>query len=295
MSWEGGHEALTQAWKSMSLSVATFVSKAIELQYPIIPVLESVAPIADQIVINVDTSEHGRDGTWDLVFETLSRLLAVKQVQGLPLKERLQWGRIVESPWNWDAHDKGMEFKRQTDIAINGCTKDWVLVIEADEVVHEDDLGLIKSLTELPEPYAGAQFIRLYFWQYLDQLRMDWSETPLTRLIRRGRGQSRVESNNCDVDGPVWPVDEGFPRLFHYTRIGNPEMIAKRIWSNDILHHEPGELEAPGVYDFGLRRVDSHARTVEKESVDSSVLVPYLGTHPKVMLDWLERQGFYVR
>jgi hypothetical protein len=272
----------------VSLSVVTIVSQAVRLKYPIAAVLESVAPIADEIVVNIDTSHD--DGTWQLVFEKLSRILAVKQAQGLPLSERMHYGRIVESPWNWEARDAGQELARQTNRAFEACTKDWILYIQADEAVHEDDYEDIRWILDLPEEFTAAEFMRLYFFGSPTVLRKDWTQ-PLVRMFRRGKARSVGDAMNCEADGLVWFHTDGTPRLFHYTRVADAETIGRRIRNLDALFHAPEELDDERPYDFRLRDVDGHlkgrdARLPQKNPKD--VLVPYLDTHPAVMLKWLK-------
>ena len=95
---------------------------------------------------------------------------------------------------------------------------------------------------------------------------------------------------NCRVDGEVWPVEEGLPRLFHYSRLGEAEDIARRVHTLDGLFHPTENLRPPTEYDWGLRAFDTHAITESPESRPESVLTHYSETHPKVMIDWLQNQ-----
>lgn len=267
----------------MSLSVATIVSQPLELKYPIAAVLESAAPVADQIVVNIDIGRDPGLTARHLVSEEILFPLAQRGV----LKGGMGSTLVIHSAWDWSARDGGQELARQTNLAFSYCTGDWILYLQADEVLHEDDYDLIRWLTTLPEEYAGAEFLRLYFWRDIRTLRLDWTQ-PLIRLIRNGKGLSTGDAMNCQVEGLVWPVDEGLPRLFHYSRLGEPEDIARRIHTLDGLFHAPETLRLPTKYDWGLRAFDTHAMTESPEGRPGSVLTPYEGAHPKAMLERLQ-------
>lgn len=259
----------------MRLSVATIISQAVALRYPITAVLDSVVPIADQIVVNVDATR--RDGTWDQLWQWWARR-AKNHIVGPTFAP-------FNSPWDWGATDQGRELARQTDIAFESCTGDWVLYVQADEIVHEEDHDLIRHLLTLPEDYAGAEFLRLYFFGSPSVLRTDWT-LPLVRLFRRGWGRSTGDAMNCKVDGLVWPHDEGLPRLFHYSRVSDAETIGRRIRNLDTLFHPEADLAPVHPYDFVLRRFDTHAVTESPEPIPPNVLVPYEGTHPEPARRW---------
>ncbi len=257
----------------MTLSLVSIVSQGVTFRYPLAAVLESAAPIVGQIIVNVDTTFH--DGTLDQVWGTLKHL-------GIPHE-------IIESPWDWSNRSGGSELAIQSNLVIDHAREPWVLYLQADEVLHEDDYDLIRWLMGVPEGYAGAEFVRLYFWRDLKTLRTDWTQ-PLVRMFRRGHGRAVGDAMNCEVDGLVWPHDDGTPRLFHYTRVGTPEQIGRRIRNLDTLFHAEEELDPLRPYDFELREVDGHlkGRDARLPRLDpQKVLAPYGGMHPKVMVNWL--------
>lgn len=259
----------------MSLSLLTLVSRACELHYPIIPVIESVLPIVDEIVVNVDSSRP--DGTEDLIVDYLHRVFNGQDKPYI----------LHTRPWNWDAHDAGREFARQTNETLQYCKGDWVLNLQADEIIHENDHDGIRWLMSLPEDYAGAQLNRLYFYGDLNTVRTDWTQ-PLVRLIRRGRGRSAGDSIQCEADGLVWPWSDGDPLIYHYSRCGDPAIIGERIRANDLMHHRQEELDPVKPYDFRLKAVDGHlrGRDATLATLDPSLLVRFEGTHPAAIQGW---------
>lgn len=254
----------------MSISVVTLISRAIELQYPLQAVLRSVAPIANEILVNVDLSRD--DGTYDYLLN-----LQDKEYKNLS---------IVARRWNWDNHQGGSELAIQSKIAVDIARGDWILYIQADEILHEDDLADIKWLSG-QDQFDGVEFRRLYFWRDLQTIRLDWTFS-LLRMFRRGKGQVVGDGMNCAVLSPgrIWPYDEGSPRLFHYTRVGDAEIIAARIQNLDGLFHPEELVSRGGAYDWGLRDFDSYSRRTRPQLVASD-LAPYEGTHPTAYRQWL--------
>lgn len=265
----------------MSLALVTIASRAVELNYPIIPVIESALPVVDEVIVNIDIGP-GRS-TWDHLFAWVQNREASRSTI-----------QLVSETWDWTSKSGGVELARQTNKMFGLCRSDWILYLQADEILHEEDYEDIRWITTLPEDYAGAEFVRLYFWRDLKTLRTDWTY-PLVRMIRRGRGRSVGDAMNCETDGLVWPGDpDGRPRIFHYTRTGTPEAIGKRIRNLDTLFHSEDELDPMQPYDFVLRAVDGHlkGRNARLPEIDPSlVLSRYRGTHPCVMRSWFTEHG----
>jgi len=70
--------------------------------------------------------------------------------------------------------------------------------------------------------------------------------------------------------------------LYHYSRVGDADVIARRVRNVDSFFHAeenlPKESELPP-YDFTTREYDSYAFTENPKETDS-VLLNYHGTHP---------------
>ena len=105
------------------------------------------------------------------------------------------------------------------------------------------------ALTAENNPTFKAQNLRPQFPEYVTQA---WSD-----------------------GNPAW--------LYHYSRIGDPDLIAKRVRNVDSFFHAeenlPKESELPP-YDFTTREYDSYAFT-ENPKETNSELEHYPGTHPR--------------
>jgi len=167
---------------------------------------------------------------------------------------------------------------------------------------------------------TGFDFWRPYFYGNIHTIRKDWT-VEITRLTRKDcytydgfDGQNcRSVIQNCrnvpmsEIELGDFPVPEElyvllpeFIRpptaqsptlpditntnvwLYHYSRIGDPEVIARRVRNVDSFFHAeenlPKESELPP-YDFTTREYDSYAFTENPKETDSDLLT-YQGTHP---------------
>ncbi|MDH5174701.1 MAG: glycosyltransferase family 2 protein, partial [Elusimicrobiota bacterium] len=112
----------------MKVSGFTFVKDAIKFSFPVVQSIKSILPICDEFIINVGKSD---DGTLDLV-----RAIKNGKIE------------IIETEWDKEFKYKGRILAQQTNIALEKCTGDWCFYLQADEVVHERDLGKISKCME---------------------------------------------------------------------------------------------------------------------------------------------------
>ena len=136
--------------------------------YPFSAVLESMITVCNEILINVDSSN---DYSLPEVEEILSSLDSKKV-------------RIISSLWNWDAKDKGQELARQTNFVISQAKEDWILDLQADEALHENEYPkLFNFIEKCDSNISGYEIPRLYFYGNPKILRLDWT-VPLKRLFK---------------------------------------------------------------------------------------------------------------
>src|SRR3954471_24070264 len=111
----------------MKISGFTLVRNGTQFDYPYLESLRSLLPLVDELIVNVGI---GTDDTLERV-----RALARDEGQGKI--------RIFESRWPLDDPEKkksGLILSEQTNLALEKCTGDWCVYLQADEVLHEDDL-----------------------------------------------------------------------------------------------------------------------------------------------------------
>ena len=109
----------------MKVSGFTFIRNAIQYDFPIVEAVNSVLPIVDEFVVNVGRSD---DDTLGLIESIGSEKI-----------------RIVESVWDDSLRKDGRIFGIQQDVALSHCMGDWALLVQGDEVLHEDDYQAIRE------------------------------------------------------------------------------------------------------------------------------------------------------
>lgn len=262
----------------MLLSVPIIARNVVKLNYPLDRVVKSVAGLADEVVICVDPNSE--DDSLDYIYD-----LSLEINQGSSKTGTLV--RTVHSEWDLDnISSDGAEFARQTNIAISHCMGDWVLSLQADESIHDKDFSRINELIQDDEVDAYSME-RIYFYGDINTVRLDWT-VPIIRLFRKGTRFSCGDAMNTSGSDRVRDSDV---RIYHYSRIGDPNIISKRILSLDKLFH-PAENLLPEnelkPYDFSTRNFDCmHKDSVDvgKQDVEGR-LVRYTGTHPKAFMGY---------
>ncbi|KKL97874.1 hypothetical protein LCGC14_1830070 [marine sediment metagenome] len=249
------------------ISGYTIARNVVKYKYPIRECLTTLRPICEDVVLAFDP--YTDDGT-DEVVKKLARDLDLT---------------LFETRWNMDNIDKGLELGVQTDIAMEQCHNNWRLYLQLDEAFHEDDVEAIKKLPSKAEVECafGIDFQRIYFYGNLHTIRKDWTAI-ITRLTYKDtHTYAQGDGMSCVPADPRWIKHMGSGLwMYHYSRLGDPELISKRVRNMDTFYHEDdaliSESELPA-YDFTTREWDNYAKSGLPPKVED-VTVPYPGTHP---------------
>jgi len=248
----------------MKVSGFTFCRNAVRYDYPVVESIRSIIPIVDEFIVNVGRCE---DGTLELI-----RSIGDPKI------------RIIESVWDESLQKDGLIYSQQTNIALARCSGDWAFYLQADEVIHEDDLPRIVNAMRT---YHRRQEVRGLIFRYLHFVGDYWSTNPwfYHRAVRIIRNNGEVESCGDAVgfhfkatgqylqSGPrEWLAPSG-ARVFHYGWVKEPKtMLAKKREQTQVYHGDappPSEakLYTQDTFEFG----------------DYEILKEFRGSHPTVM------------
>lgn len=257
----------------MSLSVPIIIRNAVKLHYPLDRVVRSVCGLADEVLICVDPTSE--DDTMDFVYDIMLEVNA--EYPGLV--------RYIESPWDLsNVTSTGEEFSHQTNIAVNRCVGEYILSLQADEAIHEKDFEAIIDLIKYKKQDAYS-FERLYFYGDIDTIRVDWCAN-ITRLYRKGTWRSCGDGMNSESCGGRSSLYVDDIKIYHYSRIGDPEIISKRVLSLDKFFHPAEKLlaeEELEPYKFKTHNFDCMHKDgvdVGRKEVQTNLRV-YTGSHPE--------------
>ena len=253
----------------MKVSGFTFCRNVVRYDYPIIQSIQSILPIVDEFIVNVGRCE---DGTLELV-----------QSIGDPKI------RIIHSVWDEALRTGGLIYSQQTNIALAACRGDWAFYLQADEVIHEDDLPHIQKAMQ--DNLAKTEVLGLLF-RYLHFVGDYWSINPwhyhrAVRVIRNNGelescgdavGFSRMADGKYLQSGPSHWLASSNARVFHYGWVKNQHtMLAKR-------------REQLRVY-YGDQPPEAQTKMLMLEELDLEnyrILKDFRGAHPKVMQSRVE-------
>ena len=246
----------------MKVSGFTFIRNAVKYDFPIIEVITSALPIVDEFVVNVGKSE---DSTLELI-----RSIGSPKI------------KIVETVWDDKLKVDGQIFGIQQDIALSHCTGDWALLLQADEVLHEDDLPKIQQAMRehLDRPQILGLVFRMRHFKG-DYWSLDpWMYRKATRIVRT-TGNVRSTTDCCDfmADGIPGMIKSGphgaliDARIFHYGWVKDPKVLREKL-RFQISRHD-GER-------WSQAMIDEQA-LIRSEYPTYDILKEFRGTHPKVM------------
>lgn len=263
--------------RPMRISGFSFARNAVKLYYPIQQAVASILPLVDEFVVAVGAGDPD-----DRTREVLEALGSPKL-------------RIIDTVWDLEAYPRGMENAHQTDIAKQACDGDWLFYLQADEVVHEQDLPQIerrcRELLDDPE-VEGLLFDYHHFWGDYEHVHRahGWYRKEI-RIVRNRPDIHSWESAQSfrvipDFDGTSYRQREGTRKLrvahsgasiYHYGWVRPPRLMQSKSRALSTIHK--GETKT--AEDFGERpdRFDYG---------DLSRIPRFQGTHPAVMRDVID-------
>lgn len=245
----------------MKVSIFTFLRNGAKLGYPFLESIRSALPLADEYVVALGPSDPDEQG------ETRRQLLSL----GEPKL------RIIDAAWNENMRVAGFVYGQQKMLAQSQCNGDWAFYLEADEVLHEDDLEKIhRSMRR----HLGDPKIEALVFDYVH-----FFGSPRWRAISPGwyRRAPRIIRNTIRTvacDGLFWNV----------------------IVNNQKMRWPQAALTGATIYHYGhVRPVDAmnakqHSverywskdpKTFERYRIDPRAIRAFAGAHPRVMDDWI--------
>ena len=250
----------------MRVSGFTFCRNIVKLNYPIVESITSILPIVDEYIVNVGDST---DGTLDLV-----KSIGTDKI------------KIIESIWDDRMRQGGRVLAQQANIALAHCTGDWAFYLQADEVMHEDDLPrLVKLMADRlhRSEVLGLMFRYLHFW-YDHYSINPWAYRREVRIVRNN-GAVTVVGDGCGFSKKscgtylskkrlgkdvIWTG----AKIYHYGWVNRPEAILQkarireRLWRGDAPMEEQEER--------ARSKADLYGH-------DYATMKEFTGSHPKVM------------
>ncbi len=264
----------------MKVSGFTIIRNALKYDFPVVESIRSILPLCDEVIVGVGNSE---DGTLELI----------KSIESPKIK-------IIETTWDDSIRKGGLLLAKETNKVFDAVSKnsDWVIYIQADEVIHEGDIATIKDSMEKnkeDKKVEGLLFEYKHFYgsyTFLEDSRL-WYRREI-RIIRNNKHiRSYRDAQGFRIYDTLIPSDDELlnggrklrvkhsgASIYHYGWVKNPVIQQNKRSTFYKLWHEKDSVEknltASAEYDYSV----------------VCALKKFEGTHPAVMLDRINKQNW---
>jgi len=254
----------------MRVSGFSIIRNAVLMGYPIVQSIRSVLPLVDEFVIGVGQSD---DQTKELILSIGDPKI-----------------KIFDSHWDTSKTKGGLILSEKTNEALARCSHNWCFYIQADEVVHEDDLPQIRRALEEYEDDKTVQgllfrYVHFYGSYSVVATARNWYRNEV-RIVKKDSGaQSVGDAQSFRVFDPNYPEAPGVKprvkrageaRIFHYGWVKPPKKMGQKAKLLDRWWHGN---KRDGLYD-------------QFEYQKSYGLRKYTGTHPEIMKELVAAQDW---
>ncbi|MEJ0088720.1 MAG: hypothetical protein WDM80_03060 [Limisphaerales bacterium] len=246
----------------MQVSGFTFLRNAQRLGYPFVASIRSILPLVDEFVIAL--------GPCDDDTESMLKEIGDPKI------------RIIHTQWNErlqpDYSVKGFVYGQQKSIALFNCTGDWAFYLEADEVLHENDLPKIR--TAMQEHLNDERIEALAF----DYLHFYGNKNTIACSPGWYRREVRIIRNTI----PAWSSEALF---FNVVASHKKSRYPRAAHTGATIYHygwvrseEQMNQKSASVQKYWD---DSTPKPVDYTQIDPAALQRFTGAHPKTIQEWL--------
>ena len=248
----------------MKVSGFTFLRNGQKLGYPFVASIRSLLPVVDEFIVAL--------GPCDDDTEKQLRAIGDPKIRIIPT----QWNERIRP----DYSVKGFVYGQQKSIALFNCTGDWAFYLEADEVIHENDLPKIRAGME---KHLNDQRVEALAFDYLH-----FYGNANTCVWSPGwyRSEVRIIRNTI----PAWSSEA----LFFNVVVGHKKSRYPRAAHTGATIYHYGWVRSEA--QMNLKTAATHQfwddqplPVMDYTNIDPAVLKLFTGTHPKVVRDWLPK------
>ena len=252
----------------MKVSGFTIVRNAVKYDYPVVESITSILPICDEFVVAVGKSE---DNTLDLI----------KSINSPKIK-------ILETIWDDSLREGGRVLAVETDKAFKAVASDsdWAFYLQADEVVHENDLPAIKEAMLKWKDVKGVEGLLFNYkhlfgtYDYIADSRK-WYRNEI-RVIRNNKEiSSYKDAISFRKHGEKLYVKRAWATVYHYGWVKNPKVQTEKRKSFEKLWHDD---------EWVKQHFSEEEPEFDYSNIDS--LAEYKGSHPAVMKERIESKNW---
>ena len=255
----------------MKISGFSYVRNGFDYGVPFLEAYQSILPVCDEFIVTVG---EGNDGTKE----------AIQKLNDPKI-------RIIDTVWDMSLRANGKIFAQQTNMALDAITGDWAFHIQADEVIHENDIYKIKEAVERNDNDKRVEgFILpfIHFWGGYDHIRTSRRvHKNEVRLFRNGLGVRSYRDSlgfrkyrdfnayaNDTEKGEKLRVKKIDAPIYHYTEVRGPGAKNKKAAAIGAFYEK------------------NDGKPVQKEEYGYDRLEKFTGTHPRLMSEKVKAQDW---
>jgi glycosyltransferase involved in cell wall biosynthesis len=259
----------------MKISAFTMVRNATKYYFPIKESISSILPIVDEFIValgNDDQNDHTR-----------------KEIESID-SDKI---RIIDRIWSEQDFIESRIFALETNFALQQCAGDWCIYLQADEVIHENDLNAIKAACSdqlTNTDIDGFLFDYYHFFGDYDHYLPvhGWYKNEI-RVVRNNAGvysykDAQSFRKNKDQKLNVLPIAA---HIYHYGWVRPPSKMQSKKKEHDSIHHGKEKIEEayksrPNEFNYGAL----------------GKIPVFKGEHPKVMdvfrskIEWKDKLNY---
>lgn len=250
----------------MKIYGIAFIKNGVKFDFPFKESLLSMVDLVDKIYINVGFSDD----------------TTLKEVKKIPKVE------IIEVDWDDRRSDGGHILSDMTNIAIKKMREEvqdesaWAVYLQSDEVLHEDDLPIIKEDLQKAQD-QGCDVLRfryMHFWQKNDRIAIGKRWYP--QEIRAFKIKSNILSHGDAQTFENWnKAYESDAHIWHYGHVRDERAYRAKL------------DQMSKYYQRGLRHYRKKFQAWFKDTFFGEKTMKFYGDHPEVMRMRVANQGGY--
>lgn len=248
----------------MKISGFTFVRNAVKFDYPVVESIRSLLPLVDELIVALGNSE---DNTRDLI-------------EGIGSPKI----KIFNTIWNDSLREGGKVLAVETNKALAQVSQDsdWLFYLQADEVLHENDISIIRDAMEhyLHEPKIQGLLLHYHhFFGTYDFIgdNRTWYRHEIRAMKPHPHLRAYRDAQGFRIGNNKLKVAEIPAFIYHYGWVKPPEKQQAKQQSFHKLWHD----------DHWMKKNVGEKDTFNYLQTDS--LSRFKGTHPQVMEARIQR------
>ena len=191
--------------------------------------------------------------------------------------EKLNFIKVINTKWDHKLREGGLILSQQTNVALENLRKDfkgqsdaWGMYIQADEVLHESEIDIIKSDFKKADEggYDCISFRYFHFWQSHHEVAINKKWYP--QEIRGVKLHSEVESwGDAQSFRKYKKIFYSNATIYHYGHVRTPEKYLEKKKNFLKLYHLENKLKKY------TRRENRYDRMTK--------VLKFWGAHPRIM------------